>query len=144
MPRRTNPTQEQTISEIIDKYKRDKDMENHLKKLNTQNGTKIKDYFDKHGISSFDTDTCTATVSTSKSESLNDDLAIEIIKEHLGGALLASVVKQKEYIDEDALEKLVYNGDFDISLLEKAKIVKVTKTLRISKRNIEEGRREKC
>ena len=134
MPRRTNITQEQTISEIIDKYKRDKDMENHLKKLNTENGTKIKEYFDKHGISSFDTDTCTATVSTSKSESLNDDLAIEIIKEHLGGVLLASVVKKKEYIDEDALEKLVYNGDFDISLLEKAKIVKVTKTLRISKK----------
>ena len=134
MSRRTNITQEQTISEIIDKYKRDKDMENHLKNLNNQNGTKIKEYFDKHGISSFDTDTCTATVSTSKSESLNDDL----------GPLLASVVKQKEYIDEDALEKLVYNGDFDISLLEKAKIVKVTKTLRISKRNIEEGRREKC
>ena len=134
MPRRTNTTQEQTISEIIDKYKRDKDMENHLKKLNTENGTKIKEYFDKHGISSLDTDTCTATVSTSKSESLNDDLAIEIIKEHLGGALLASVVKKKEYIDEDALEKLVYNGDFDISLLEKAKIVKVTKTLRISKK----------
>ena len=134
MSRRTNTTQEQSISEIIDKYKRDKDMENHLKKLNTENGTKIKEYFDKHGISSFDTDTCTATVSTSKSESLNDDLAIEIIKEHLGGALLASVVKKKEYIDEDALEKLVYNGDFDISLLEKAKIVKVTKTLRISKK----------
>ena len=134
MSRRTNTTQEQSISEIIDKYKRDKDMENHLKNLNNQNGTKIKEYFDKHGISSFDTDTCTATVSTSKSESMNDDLAIEIIKEHLGGPLLASVVKKKEYIDEDALEKLVYNGDFDISLLEKAKIVKVTKTLRISKK----------
>lgn len=138
MPRRTNTTQEQTISEIIDKYKRDKDMENHLKKLNTQNGTKIKDYFDTHGISSFDTDKYTATVSTSESESLNDDLAIEIIKEHLDGALLASVVKQKEYIDENALEKLVYNGDFDISLLERAKIVKVTKTLRISQRKEKE------
>lgn len=134
MSRRTTAAPEQTISEIIDKYKRDKDMENHLKKLNTQNGTKIKDYFDKHGISSFDTETCTATVSTSKSESLNDDIAIEIIKEHLGGALLSSVIKQKEYIDEDALEKLVYNGDFDISVLEKAKIIKVTKTLRISKK----------
>ena len=138
MPRRTNNEPEQKISDIIDKYKRDKDMENHLKNLNTQNGKKIKDYFDKHGISSFDTDKYTATVSTSESESLNDDLAIEIIKEHLGGALLASVVKQKEYIDEDALEKLVYNGDFDISLLERAKIVKVTKTLRISQRKEKE------
>lgn len=46
-------------------------------------------------------------------ESLNEDLAIEIIKSKLGGPLLATVIKQKEYIDEDALEKLIYNGDFD-------------------------------
>ena len=143
MPRRTNITQEQTISEIINKYKRDKDMENHLKNLNTQNGKKIKEYFSKHEISSFDTDEYTATVSTSNSESLNDDLAIEIIKEHLDGALLSSVVKQKEYIDEDALEKLVYNGDFDISLLEKAKIVKTTTTLRVTKRKIDDEKGEK-
>ena len=143
MPRRTNSTQEQTISEIINKYKRDKDMENHLKNLNTQNGKKIKEYFSKHEISSFDTDEYTATVSTSNSESLNDDLAIEIIKEHLEGALLSSVIKKKEYIDEDALEKLVYNGDFDISLLEKAKIVKTTTTLRVTKRKIEDEKGEK-
>lgn len=143
MPRRTNTTSEPTISEIINKYKRDKDMENHLKNLNTQNGKKIKDYFSKHEISSFDTDEYTATVSTSESESLNDDLAIEIIKEHLDGALLASVIKKKEYIDEDALEKLVYNNEFDVSLLERAKIVKVTKTLRVTKRKIEDEKGEK-
>lgn len=143
MPRRTNSTKEQSISEIINKYKRDKDMENHLKNLNTQNGKKIKEYFSQHEISSFDTDEYTATVSTSNSESLNDDLAIEIIKEHLEGALLSSVIKKREYIDEDALEKLVYNGEFDISLLERAKIVKTTTTLRVTKRKIDEEKGEK-
>ena len=76
----------------------------------------------------------TATLSCTKKESLNEDLAIEIIKENLGGALLSSVIKQKEYIDEDALEKLVYNGDFDINKLAKAKIVKETYTLRVNKK----------
>ena len=61
-------------------------------------------------------------------------MAIEIIKENLDGALLKSVIKQKEYIDEDALEKLVYNGDFDITKLEKAKIVKPVTTLRVVKK----------
>lgn len=143
MPRRTNSTKEQSISEIINKYKRDKDMENHLKNLNTQNGKKIKEYFSQHEISRFDTDEYTATVSTSNSESLNDDLAIEIIKEHLEGALLSSVIKKREYIDEDALEKLVYNGDFDISLLGRAKIVKTTTTLRVTKRKIDDEKGEK-
>ena len=76
----------------------------------------------------------TATLSCTEKESLNEDLAIEIIKENLGGALLSSVIKQKEYIDEDALEKLVYNGDFDINKLSKAKIVKSVYTLRVNKK----------
>ena len=79
-------------------------------------------------------DNWTATLSCTKKESLNEDLAIEIIKENLGGALLSSVIKQKEYIDEDALEKLVYNGDFDINKLAKAKMVKETYTLRVGKK----------
>ena len=86
-------------------------------------------------MTSANSENWTATLSCTKKESLNEDLAIEIIKENLGGALLSSVIKQKEYIDEDALEKLVYNGDFDISKLEKAKITKVTTTLRIKKKN---------
>ena len=79
----------------------------------------------------------TATLSCTKKESLNEDLAIEIIKKNLGGALLSSVIKQKEYIDEDALEKLVYNGDFDINKLAKAKMVKETYALRVSKKKDE-------
>ena len=78
-----------------------------------------------------------ATLSCTKKESLNEDLAIEIIKKNLGGALLSSVIKQKEYIDEDALEKLVYNGDFDINKLAKAKMVKETYTLRVGKKKDE-------
>ena len=88
----------------------------------------------EHAISSADSDKYTATLTKTDKESLNEDLAIEIIKENLGGALLASVIKTKEYIDEDALEKLVYNGDFDINKLAKAKIVKSTFTLRVTKK----------
>ena len=87
-----------------------------------------------NGIDKHSTDLYTATVTTTNKESLNDELAIEIIKENLDGALLKSVIKQKEYIDEDALEKLVYNGDFDITKLEKAKIVKPVTTLRVVKK----------
>ena len=122
------------LSTAIDKYKESKDNENALKKANNELNETIKTYMQEHDMTSANSDNWTATLSCTKKESLNEDLAIEIIKENLGGALLSSVIKQKEYIDEDALEKLVYNGDFDINKLAKAKMVKETYTLRIGKK----------
>ena len=122
------------LSKEIDSYKENKDLENKLKKSNTEAGNRIKAYFNEKGITNASSEKYTATVSTTTKSTLNEDLAIEIIKENLGGALLKSVIKQKEYIDEDALEKLVYNGDFDITKLEKAKIDTTIQTLRITKK----------
>lgn len=118
----------------IDKYKESKDKENSLKKANNELNETIKTYMKEHDMTSANSEKYTATLSCTKKESLNEELAIEIIKENLDGALLKSVIKQKEYIDEDALEKLVYNGDFDITKLEKAKIVKPVTTLRVVKK----------
>lgn len=123
------------LSKVIDEYKESKDRENALKKANNELNEIIKAFMQNHDISSAESEKYMATLSYTKKESLNEDLAIEIIKKNLDGALLNSVIKQKDYIDEDALEKLVYNGDFDISKLEKAKITKVTTTLRIKKKN---------
>ena len=122
------------LSTAIDKYKESKDKENALKKANNELNENIKAYMNDHDITSANSEKYTATLSCTKKESLNEELAIEIIKENLGGALLSSVIKQKEYIDEDALEKLVYNGDFDITKLVKAKMVKETYTLRVNKK----------
>ena len=122
------------LSTAIDNYKESKDKENALKKANNELNETIKTYMQDHDMTSANSDNWTATLSCTKKESLNEDLAIEIIKENLGGALLSSVIKQKEYIDEDALEKLVYNGDFDINKLAKAKMVKETYTLRVGKK----------
>ena len=122
------------LSKVIDEYKESKDRENALKKANNELNENIKTYMQEHDMTSANSENWTVTLSCTKKESLNEDLAIEIIKENLGGALLSSVIKQKEYIDEDALEKLVSNGDFDINKLAKAKMVKETYTLRVNKK----------
>lgn len=123
------------LSKVIDAYKESKDKENALKKANTAMNESIKNYMSENDMDEASSEMYTAVLSKTTKESLNDDLAIAVIKENLDGALLNSVIKQKDYIDEDALEKLVYNGDFDISKLEKAKITKVTTTLRIKKKD---------
>ena len=122
------------LSKTIDEYKESKDKENALKKANNALSENIKSYMHEHDMISADSDKYTATLTKTDKESLNEELAIELIKENLEGALLNTVIKQKEYIDEDALEKLVYNGDFDINKLAKAKIVKSTFTLRVTKK----------
>ena len=120
------------LSKAIDEYKESKDKENALKKANDRMGKDIKQYMLDNDMKKANGEKYTVTMSKTVKQKLNEDLAIEIIKENLDGALLASVIKQKEYIDEDALEKLVYNGDFDITKLAKAEINTTTYTLRTS------------
>ena len=120
------------LSKAIDEYKESKDKENALKKANDRIGKDIKQYMIDNNMTKANGEKYTVTMSKTVKQKLNEDLAIEIIKENLDGALLASVIKQKEYIDEDALEKLVYNGDFEITKLAKAEINTTTYTLRTS------------
>ena len=120
------------LSKAIDEYKESKDKENALKKANDRMVKDIKQYMLDNDMTKANGEKYTVTMSKTVKQKLNEDLAIEIIKENLDGALLASVIKQKEYIDEDALEKLVYNGDFDITKLAKAEINTTTYTLRTS------------
>ena len=120
------------LSKVIDEYKESKDKENSLKKANDRMGKDIKQYMIDNNMTKANGEKYTVTMSKTVKQKLNEDLAIEIIKENLDGALLSSVIKQKEYIDEDALEKLVYNGDFDITKLARAEINTTTYSLRTS------------
>ena len=120
------------LANAIDEYKESKDRENALKKANDRMGKDIKQYMLDNNMTKANGEKYTVTMSKTVKQKLNEDLAVEIIKENLDGALLASVIKQKEYIDEDALEKLVYNGDFDITKLAKAEINTTTYSLRTS------------
>lgn len=127
MNRKTNAE----LKNLIDNYGESKKEENAIVKRNKERNSQIKQLFLDNDISSFETDSFIATVSETEKQSLNNELALCILKEELGENELTSVVKTKEYIDEDALEKLVFNGQFDISKLEKAVDKKIVSALRI-------------
>lgn len=119
------------IKSIIDEYKAFKDIENKAKKDSKPLADQIKEYALKNGLDKIKSDNWQANVSVTPKQDFNELQAIEIIKKNLGGDLLASVIKTKEYIDEDALEKAIYNGDIDAKLLapctiEKEPTVKLT------------------
>ena len=119
------------IKSIIDEYKAFKDIENKAKKDASPLAEQIKEYALKNGLDKIKSDNWQANVTVTPKQDFNELQAIEIIKKNLGGELLASVIKTKEYIDEDALEKAIYNGDIDAKLLapctiEKEPTVKLT------------------
>lgn len=130
MNRKTNAE----LKNLVDSYGEAKKEENEIVKRNKERNSQIKQLFLDNDISSFETDSFIATVSETEKQSLNNELALSILKESLDENELTSVVKTKEYIDEDALEKLVFNGQFDISKLEKAVDKKIVSTLRIKSR----------
>lgn len=130
MNRKTNAE----LKNLVDSYGESKKEENAIVKRNNERNSQIKQLFLDNDISSFETDSFIATVSETEKQSLNNELALGILKNELGENELTSVVKTKEYIDEDALEKLVFNGQFDISKLEKAVDKKIVSTLRIKPR----------
>ena len=130
MNRKTNAE----LKNLVDSYGESKKEENAIVKRNKERNSQIKQLFLDNDISSFETDSFIATVSETEKQSLNNELALSILKESLDENELTSVVKTKEYIDEDALEKLVFNGQFDISKLERAVDKKIVSTLRIKTR----------
>lgn len=111
---RRNPNDD--LINLINQYKDYKDTENSVKKLSSPLGEKIKKIFNEKNITSFDTDKWTASVSIKPNSDFNEHKAIEILKEQVP-EVYKKVVRTKEYIDEDALEKEIYNHVFDPSIL---------------------------
>lgn len=129
---RRNPEKVVDLSTLIDSYKDSKDNENNFKKLSKDLGDQIKSEFESRKIDKFASDKYVATVSITQKESINQDRAIIILKDNLSNDQLDQVIKTKEYIDEDALEKLIYNGEVQADLLASAiEKGKPTTTLRI-------------
>lgn len=121
------------IKSIIDECKSYKDIISKAKKSSEPLEAQIKEYALKNGFDNIKSDNWQANISITPKQDFNEDKAIEILKESLNGRLdiLSSIIKTKEYIDDDALEKAIYNGDIDAKLLtsctiEKAPTVKLT------------------
>lgn len=123
------------LSEKIDEYKSLKDEESAVKKALKPLGDEIKEALINTDSKEFSSEQWTAKISVKENVDFNELKAIEILKEKLSRKDLATVVKTKEYIDDDALESLVYLGKFDITELSVCNTIKEpTVTLRISKK----------
>lgn len=122
------------LDNLIPEYKENKTEEDKYKKLADKLNKEIKDEFKNQDITEYSAGGWKATITTAEKSDFNELQAIEILRDTLNPELFSEVVKTKEYIDNDALERMIYQKTIDATLLAPCTIVKEpTITLRISK-----------
>lgn len=119
-------------------YEKDTAMKSIKKEVEEKKET-IKNYFVDNSIEEMQVDDIKCTVSSSERSTFNTDRCLAVlsnmlINEEIDKSKYDSIVKMQPYVDEDALEKAIYNNEFDPSKLSDCIESKTVYTLRISKK----------
>lgn len=122
----------QDLDTLIPQYAANKAEMDDYKKICDRENAEIKSIMRDFVVSSYEASGYKATYSVSERTSMNEEMLLDIA--HYHG--IPEIVKTKEYIDYDALEKAIYDGNISEKILlemDKAKTVKEVVTLRVSK-----------
>ena len=113
-----------TLNELINKYGKLNKQVNELKKEADKYNKELKNEMKSKGLLESETDLYRVNYQIRKSVSLDEDKVIKILKD---SKLSRGIVKNKPYIDEDALEKAIYNGNLPKDVLLQINDCKITK-----------------
>lgn len=128
-----------SLDDLILRYANNKAEFDSYKKLCDTDNAKIKELMLAEDISERQVEGYKATCTVSQRETMKEDILISMftsMPEFIALAEEYSIVKQKPYVDFDALEKVIYDGKLSneqLLELDKAKESKDVVTLRISK-----------
>ena len=115
-------------------YKDAKESEKAVKKMVADYGTQIKEGLQNRNEKEFIAGDVRAYITVTENSEVNELQAIEILRKALTPTQFAKVVKTREYIDDDEMEKLVYAHEVDAEILAPAVTPKApTVTLRLGK-----------
>lgn len=117
---------------LIPQYAENKSEMDSYKKICDKENAQIKAIMKDFVVDNYEAGGYKASYSISKRETMNEEILLDIA--HNFG--IPEIVKTKEYIDFEALEKAIYNGDISDDILmemDKAKEVKEVVTLRVTK-----------
>lgn len=138
----STPIQEESIPEVktnpldnlIPEYKQNKTEEDKYKKLADKLNKEIKQEFKDQEITEYSAGGWKATVTVTENSEFNELQAIEILRSTLDSEQFNEVIKTREYIDNDALERMIYQKVIDATLLAPCTVPKEsTTTLRVGK-----------
>ena len=106
---------EQTLEELIPLYGEQNTQCNALKKVVADLNSKIKAaiHTKKSENKDIEVDGWKCKLSVEESSNMNEERLLEFLKAHN----IKGIIKTKEYVDFDALEKVIYAGDISKELL---------------------------
>lgn len=126
-------TDEELESAVL-AYKDAKESEKSVKKAVSDYGTQIKEGLQNRNETEFIVGDIRAYITVTENSEVNELQAIEILRKELTPEQFAKVVKTREYIDDDEMERLVYAHEVDAEILAPAVTPKApTVTLRLGK-----------
>lgn len=124
------------LQKLIEEYGEYNSNVNRFKKLAEPLNKKIKTIMGQQNLDKFESDNFVATYTLRKKEEVDEDKLITLLYSEVGDeAKDLGIIKTKEYIDTDALERAIYKGDLDTGVVAKmanCKTVKRTPTLTIT------------
>lgn len=126
-----NKTAEEKLQELILHYQLNKSEMDSYKKVVDKDNKEIKMIMLESQLSEFIVGDIKATCSVSEREDFIEEALIEKLKE----MKVDGVIKMKEYIDMDALENAIYNGELNAAELASCKTKKEVITLRVRRRD---------
>lgn len=116
------------IRKKIDEYGKLKQEESQLKKRTDKLNTEIKTYMGHHDLDKFEAEDFIANYTLRKKDDFDDDKLIALFKESLKDmAYQLGIIKTREIIDMDAIEKAAYDGILDEEVLLSMDTCKITK-----------------
>ena len=124
-----NKTAEEKLQELIPHYQLNKSEMDSYKKVVDKDNKEIKMIMLESQLPEFIVGDIKATCSVSEREDFIEEALIEKLKE----MKVDGVIKMKEYIDMDALENAIYNGELNAAELASCQTKKEVVTLRVTK-----------
>lgn len=124
-------TQEQAIKqvqELIPVYRHNKNEADSYDKIAKKYNTQIKTIMRENELDEVSVDDVKITLNVQHRQSFIEEALIQKLKE-LG---VTGVIKQKEYVDMDALEDAIYNGEINAAMLASCQSTQEVFTLRLS------------
>lgn len=124
-----NKTAEEKLQELIPHYQLNKSEMDSYKKIVDKDNKEIKEIMLSSQLSEFIVGNIKATCSVSVREDFIEEALIEKLKD----MKVKGVIKKKEYVDMDALENAIYNGELNAAALASCQEKKEVVTLRVTK-----------
>ena len=122
-----NDEQKRELADTIDTYFTSNNYKNQYTKESKPLGDQIKKLLAGYDMTEFRTEHVIATITESKSETMNESKLFQICK----ALNIRGLIKKREYVDLQTLETAIYEGKVDANLLNDAKEITITKKLNV-------------